>query len=150
MELKCFLDSCKELPDVFCKCNGDSEPICQKHISAHFSSNPNKIHNPIPAFKSLNPDLQESAIEYFQSIIKENNEKKKIIIEETQKFLKLSNELLNHFEELNNFIFVNLIQSIKNNRVLLTLDDEIDLKTSKNLFISDIGELHRSIDKTIK
>ena len=133
----------------FCKCQGEAQPICSKHIYIHYSNNQTKIHNLIPAYKSINPDIKEPAIEYFQTIIKKNNDKKKIIIEETEKLVSLSNELIKNFERINRFILVNISQIIKSNRIMVSLLDQLDSNKFEFLAVANIDELDQLTIKAI-
>ena len=83
MKHKCFKDSCREIPDIFCKCQNDPEAMCSKHIRNHYLKHQDKIHIIISAFKNLTSDLKDPVIEYFKCLIKKNNEMKKSIIDET-------------------------------------------------------------------
>ena len=141
MKHRCFLDSCKELPEILCKCQGEYEAMCSKHFQNHYQNNQNKFHNLIPAFKTINSDLIGAAIEYFKSLIKKNNEMKSIVLQETEKILKISNELVKSIEKLNRFNVFNMNQVLKRNRVMIPLIDRFNIMNTESQAIKNIEEL---------
>ena len=147
MKYSCFKDSCKEMPDVFCTCLGEPEPMCGQHIPNHYFENQDKIHTLSPAFKRINSDLKDPAIEYFKKLIKKNNEMKKVVIEETQKILKISNQIVKYFEKYNKLIVFNIEQLLKRSRVILPLSK---VNNTQQLEIRSIDELDQIKSKTIK
>ena len=104
------MNSCEEIPEVFCKCQGEPEPMCRKHISNHYLYNEDKLHILFPAFRKISSNLKEPIIEYFRDLIIKNKEMKRVVIEETENLLKLSNELVKYFEKFNKFILFNIGQ----------------------------------------
>ena len=97
--------------------------MCSQHIHNHYLKNHDKFHILTSAFKRINSDLKDPAIEYFKNLIKKNNEKKKIAIEEIQKLLKLTIELVKYFEKINKFIVSNIGQVLKSSRVIAPLSE---------------------------
>ena len=149
MKRKCFQKSCKEIPHAYCKCQGKTEAMCAKHIRIHFENNTIMTHYLIPALKNVSSELKVPVIEFFKLIIKKNKELKKRLIFETEKLLKLSNEVSKYFENFNKFISFNISQVVKNSRILVPVTDKMYLSNSESAMIN-FEELESIKINTIK
>ena len=141
MQYKCFFNSCKELPDVFCKCQGLPELMCEQHILNHYSKAKNKIHIHIPVFKQVEGELKDKSIDYLNDMIKLNKDIKKKLIELTEKFIKHANQIIKYFDELNRFLVFNIKQIKRYDRLMILAFDKADLTKDFHGNIIDVSEL---------
>ena len=68
--------------------------MCAKHLSDHYLKNQHRLHNLIPAFKSINLDIKVSVIGYIKGMIEKNKEIICAITKETKNFLRLNAEII--------------------------------------------------------
>ena len=67
MKHKCYISSCKALPDFFCKCEEDPELICRQHLYNHTLKDTFKIHKLIPAYKKVKNDSKDSILAFLKN-----------------------------------------------------------------------------------
>ena len=119
MNLSCFFDSCKVIPDFLCQCEKEPIYMCVHHMSNHFSICRNKIHNQIPTFREFKPNLKSGLLDTLKEMIKKNNEMKKKLLEEVENVIKISNSIIKYIHELNRLIVFNFTQISVHNRVMM-------------------------------
>ena len=141
MKFNCFHKSCREIAENFCICENEPVLLCENHINSHISSNQSKTHKIMPAFKRVNSDLRGPVIDYFENLIKKNDEMKKKFIKEYQNFIKLSNQILEYFSNFNRLITFIISQVDINIRVLVPLLDGFYSSDTKSSTISNLSEL---------
>lgn len=140
MKYLCSFENCKELPEVYCKCQGLPKLMCCQHILHHYKFDKSDTHKLITAFKQIKNDEYDSIAKEILKTVENNKKAKKIIIEQTEKLIKISGQFVDYLNKINKFLQYNLSQIIKNNRIMIPSSfskDDVTKLYKKDVIIYD-------------